>query len=149
MKGSRLYAASLVTTNATARAMLTGKPDQITLVAMGDNGVNRTDEDELCAIHLRNRLEDRPGDASHSAAYSGRWRSWAFSRSGPAPFAPGGCGHRARQIATRNVSSAVTPFIPLLRRYLRRQNCLSLSGPCFDMKGSNIRLETVSTYESR
>jgi len=29
---------------------------------MGDNGVNRTDEDELCAIHLRNRLEGRPGD---------------------------------------------------------------------------------------
>lgn len=29
---------------------------------MGDNGINRTDEDELCAIHLRNRLEGRPGD---------------------------------------------------------------------------------------
>ena len=38
-------------------------PDLITLVAMGENGVNRTDEDELCALHLRNRLEDRPGDA--------------------------------------------------------------------------------------
>jgi 2-phosphosulfolactate phosphatase len=30
---------------------------------MGDNGIKRTDEDELCAIHLRNRLEGRPGDA--------------------------------------------------------------------------------------
>jgi 2-phosphosulfolactate phosphatase len=30
---------------------------------MGDNGIRRTDEDELCAIHLRNRLEGRPGDA--------------------------------------------------------------------------------------
>ena len=30
---------------------------------MGDNGVNRTDEDELSATHLRNRLEGRPGDA--------------------------------------------------------------------------------------
>jgi 2-phosphosulfolactate phosphatase len=30
---------------------------------MGDNGLKRTDEDELCAIHLRNRLEGRPGDA--------------------------------------------------------------------------------------
>jgi 2-phosphosulfolactate phosphatase len=29
---------------------------------MGDNGVKRTDEDELCAIHLPNRLEGRPGD---------------------------------------------------------------------------------------
>ena len=29
---------------------------------MGENGLKRTDEDELCAIHLRNRLEGRPGD---------------------------------------------------------------------------------------
>jgi 2-phosphosulfolactate phosphatase len=38
-------------------------PDQVSLVAMGDNGIKRTDEDELCAIHLPNRLEGRPGDA--------------------------------------------------------------------------------------
>jgi hypothetical protein len=37
--------------------MLTGSPKQITLVAMGDSGINRTDEDEVCAIHLRNRLQ--------------------------------------------------------------------------------------------
>ena len=35
----------------------------ISLVAMGDNGLKRTDEDELCATHLRNRLEGRRGDA--------------------------------------------------------------------------------------
>jgi hypothetical protein len=29
---------------------------------MGDNGLKRTDEDEMCEIHLRNRLEKRPGD---------------------------------------------------------------------------------------
>jgi len=29
---------------------------------MGDNGIIRTDEDELTAIHLRNRLEGRPGN---------------------------------------------------------------------------------------
>jgi 2-phosphosulfolactate phosphatase len=29
---------------------------------MGDNGIDRTDEDEVCAIHLRNRLEGRSGD---------------------------------------------------------------------------------------
>jgi 2-phosphosulfolactate phosphatase len=58
-----LYAASLVTADATVRAILSGSPDQISLVAMGENGLSRTDEDELCAIHLRNRLERRPGDA--------------------------------------------------------------------------------------
>jgi len=62
-RAKRLYAASLVTAEATVRAILAGSPDQVCLVAMGDNGVNRTDEDELCAIHLRNRLEGRPGDA--------------------------------------------------------------------------------------
>ncbi len=61
-RADRLYAASLVTATATARAMLSRTPDQITLVAMGDNGINRTDEDEVCAIHLRNRLQGRPGD---------------------------------------------------------------------------------------
>ena len=58
----RLYAASLVTAEATARALLSSSPGQISLVAMGDNGIKRTDEDELCAIHLRNQLEGRPGD---------------------------------------------------------------------------------------
>jgi 2-phosphosulfolactate phosphatase len=58
----RLYAASLVTAEATVRALLSGSPDQVSLVAMGENGLKRTDEDELCAIHFRNRLEGRPGD---------------------------------------------------------------------------------------
>ena len=58
----RLYAASLVTASATARALRSGPPDRITLVAMGDNGTVRTDEDELCALHLRNLLEGRTGD---------------------------------------------------------------------------------------
>jgi len=62
-RADRLYAASLVTAEATVRALLSGSPDQVSLVAMGDNGITRTDEDELCTIHLRNRLEGRPGDA--------------------------------------------------------------------------------------
>ena len=62
-KADRLYAASLVTAEATVRALLSGSPDHVSLVAMGDNGIKRTDEDELCAIHIRNRLEGRPGDA--------------------------------------------------------------------------------------
>jgi len=61
-RAERLYAASLVTAEATVRALLSGAPGAITLVAMGDNGILRTDEDELTAIHLRNRLEGRPGD---------------------------------------------------------------------------------------
>lgn len=61
-RADRLYAASLVTADATVRAMLAGSPDQVSLVEMGDNGRKRADEDEVCAIHLRNRLEGRPSD---------------------------------------------------------------------------------------
>jgi 2-phosphosulfolactate phosphatase len=61
-QAKRLYATSLVTADATVRAILSGSPDQVSLVAMGENGLKRTGEDELCAIHLRNRLEGRRGD---------------------------------------------------------------------------------------
>jgi 2-phosphosulfolactate phosphatase len=61
-RAQRLYAASLVTVNATARAILSSLPETVTLVAMGGEGIRRTDEDEVCAMHLRNRLEGRPGD---------------------------------------------------------------------------------------
>jgi 2-phosphosulfolactate phosphatase len=57
------YAAALVTARATARALLAARPRLITLVAMGLDGSARTDEDELCALHLRNLLQGRPGDA--------------------------------------------------------------------------------------
>ena len=62
-QADRLYAASLVTAEATVRTLLSASPDRVSLVAMGDNGVRRTNEDELCAIHLRNRLEGRLSDA--------------------------------------------------------------------------------------
>jgi 2-phosphosulfolactate phosphatase len=58
-----LYAASLVTAKATARALRAAPCDRITVVAMGNSAIVRSDEDELCALHLRNLLEGRPGDA--------------------------------------------------------------------------------------
>jgi 2-phosphosulfolactate phosphatase len=57
-----LYAASLVTATATARALAAAGSEGIALVAMGDSGIDRTDEDELCALHLRNLLQGRAGD---------------------------------------------------------------------------------------
>jgi 2-phosphosulfolactate phosphatase len=58
----RLYAASLVTASGTARALLAHAANRISLVAMGNEAIVRSDEDELCALHLRNRLEGRPGN---------------------------------------------------------------------------------------
>jgi 2-phosphosulfolactate phosphatase len=63
-QATRLYAGSLVTAKATASAVLRQSPAEVTLVAMGLDGARRSDEDELCAIHLRNLLQGRPGSPS-------------------------------------------------------------------------------------
>jgi len=63
-QASRIYAGSLLTATATARAILKLSPPEVTLVAMGLDGAQRSDEDELCAIHLRNLLQGRPGSPS-------------------------------------------------------------------------------------
>lgn len=51
-----LYVASLVNARATAVAVRQENPALVTLVAMGKGGLERSDEDELCAIYLRNLL---------------------------------------------------------------------------------------------
>ncbi|MEJ5197558.1 MAG: 2-phosphosulfolactate phosphatase [Anaerolineae bacterium] len=51
-----LYAAAFVTAGATARALLRDRPSLVTLVAMGSRITRRSDEDELCALYLRNLL---------------------------------------------------------------------------------------------
>lgn len=56
---SEIYVASFVVAQATARAILQDSPPLVTLVAMGWNADLRTDEDELCALYLRNLLEGR------------------------------------------------------------------------------------------
>ena len=63
-QADRRYAASLVTAGATARALLRGAPDRISLVAMGNGGIGRADEDELCALLLRNLLAGRRGNGA-------------------------------------------------------------------------------------
>jgi len=73
-KADRLYAASLVTAEATVRAPLCDASDRIALVAMGDNGLKRADDHEVSPIHLRNRLEVRSsdGDAIRRLILAGR-----------------------------------------------------------------------------
>jgi phosphosulfolactate phosphohydrolase-like enzyme/GNAT superfamily N-acetyltransferase len=51
-----LYAASFVVAGATARAILHDDPPLVTLVAMGAKAWQRSDEDEQCALYLRNLL---------------------------------------------------------------------------------------------
>jgi phosphosulfolactate phosphohydrolase-like enzyme/GNAT superfamily N-acetyltransferase len=51
-----LYAASFVVAGATAKAILRDDPPLTTLVAMGAKTWQRSDEDEQCALYLRNLL---------------------------------------------------------------------------------------------
>jgi 2-phosphosulfolactate phosphatase len=59
----RIYAGAFVTAEATVQALLAGPPEApVALVAMGYRDRIRTDEDELCALYLRGRLEGREPD---------------------------------------------------------------------------------------
>ncbi len=58
-----VYAGSFVVAEATAEAIRRDGPANVTIVAMGWNARVRTDEDELCALYLRNLLQGRRPDA--------------------------------------------------------------------------------------
>lgn len=55
----KIYAASFLTAEATVESILRDDPDLVSIVAMGVAGTVRADEDEQCALYLRNRLEGR------------------------------------------------------------------------------------------
>ena len=59
-----IYVTSFVVAGATVKAVLAEDPppERVTILAMGDQGVNRADEDEHCAMYLRNWLEGRNPD---------------------------------------------------------------------------------------
>jgi len=67
-RADRIYATSLVIADSTAEAVRRCSPDLVTIVAMGGEGTFRTDEDEQCALYLRNLLEGRRPD--HDAVRS-------------------------------------------------------------------------------
>ena len=57
-----IYLGSFVVAQATANAVRRHNPAQLTIVAMGDQGQVRSDEDEQCALYLRNIIEGRRPD---------------------------------------------------------------------------------------
>jgi 2-phosphosulfolactate phosphatase len=61
-KARRIYACSFAVVEATARAILRNRSSKVSIVAMGQDAVEKSDEDELCALYLRNRLEGRHPD---------------------------------------------------------------------------------------
>lgn len=57
-----IYLGSLVIAEATVKSIKKSKPQIIDIIAMGSGGEFRTDEDEQCALYLRNLLEGRLPD---------------------------------------------------------------------------------------
>ena len=52
----KIYAGSLVIAEATVKAVLDDAPEKVSVVAMGAEGRARADEDEQCALYIRNLL---------------------------------------------------------------------------------------------
>ena len=64
-KAESVYLGSFVVAEATVRCILREDPALVSLIAMGDRGAYRSDEDEQCALYMRNLLEGRkPDDAA-------------------------------------------------------------------------------------
>jgi len=61
-KADTIYLGSFVVAQATVDAILKDNPNLVTIIAMGDQGIVRSDEDEHCGIYLRNLLEGRHPD---------------------------------------------------------------------------------------
>ena len=61
-KADTIYLGSFVVAQATVNAILKDNPSLVTIIAMGDQGIVRSDEDEHCGIYLRNLLEGRHPD---------------------------------------------------------------------------------------
>jgi 2-phosphosulfolactate phosphatase len=57
-----IYLGSFVVAGATVKAILADDPPRVSIIAMGDQGRVRSDEDEQFGLYLRNRLEGRIPD---------------------------------------------------------------------------------------
>lgn len=56
-QAEHIYGGSLAVAQATAQVILRERPETVTLVAMGWEGRDRTDEDEHCGLYMRNLLQ--------------------------------------------------------------------------------------------
>ena len=57
-----IYLGSFAVAQATVQAIRQEQPDVVSIIAMGDQGRVRSDEDEQCGIYLRNVIEGRKPD---------------------------------------------------------------------------------------
>ena len=62
VKAETIFLGSFVVAKATVQAIQQDNPGLVSIIAMGDRGAHRSDEDEQCALYLRNLLEGRQPD---------------------------------------------------------------------------------------
>jgi 2-phosphosulfolactate phosphatase len=62
VNASEIFLGSFVVAQATMDAVKASGSELVSIIAMGDQGVARADEDEQCGIYLRNILEGRKPD---------------------------------------------------------------------------------------
>lgn len=86
----RIYAGSLANAKATVQVIKRQNPRVLTIVAMGDGGLVRTDEDEQCALYMRNLLEGRKPykEAVRTIVLASRWSEY-FDEPDPPHKHPG------------------------------------------------------------
>ncbi len=58
-KAETIYLGSFAVARATVKVIKRENPELVSIIAMGDRGAYRSDEDEQCALYLRNLLEGR------------------------------------------------------------------------------------------
>jgi len=64
VKATDIYLGSFVVAEATVKAVRQENPALVSIIAMGDQGRVRSDEDEQCSLYLRNLLERRRPEAA-------------------------------------------------------------------------------------
>ena len=62
-KAETIYLGSFAVAEATVKAIQQAGPPLVSIIAMGDRGAYRSDEDEQCALYMRNLLEGRTPDS--------------------------------------------------------------------------------------
>ena len=62
-KADTIYLGSFAVAEATVQAIQRAGPPLVSIIAMGDRGAHRSDEDEQCGLYLRNLLEGRKPDS--------------------------------------------------------------------------------------
>jgi len=62
---THIFATGLMTAKSTTDIIKSRNLDNIYIVAMGYQGIEKTEEDEICALYLKSLLENKPMDKKH------------------------------------------------------------------------------------